>query len=152
LVRPPITNPRLPLESLGANARKDFAKAAVKADDSIKDLVSYTKNISDDIKDDFLEAASKAGGNLDNLIDNAKKLSGNSLKNFVKNAASSSDLKNFINKFDSIYSKVNDLNSQFSNIEVNSDGTIKATFQVPGVASTSLTFDENRKVFQGEFL
>jgi hypothetical protein len=131
------------LESLGANARKDFAKAAAKADDSIKDLVSYTKNISDDIKDDFLNAASKAGDDLDNLIYNAKKLSGNSLKNFVKNAASSSDLKNFINKFDSIYSKVNDLSSQFSNIEVNSDGTIKATFQVPGVASTSLTFDEN---------
>jgi uncharacterized protein (DUF1778 family) len=131
------------LDDLGSKAKEDFAKAAAKADDSIKDLVSYTKNISDDIKDDFLEAASKAGDDLDNLIDNAKKLSGNSLKNFVKKAASSDDLKQFLNKFGSIYNKLNDLSSKFSNIEVNSNGTIKANFQVPGAASTTLTFDEN---------
>jgi len=131
------------LEDLGENARKDFANAAAKAGDSINDLVSYTKNISDDIKDDFLKAASKAGDDLDNLIVNAKTLSGNSLKNFVKKAASSDDLKNFLNKFDSVYNKVSKLSSQFSNIEINSDGSVKATFQVPGAASTTLKFDEN---------
>jgi uncharacterized protein (DUF1778 family) len=131
------------LEDLSSKAREDFAKAAAKADDSIKDLVSYTKNLSDDIKDDFLKAASKAGDDLDNLIDNAKELSGNSLKNFVKKAASSDDLKNFLNKFGSIYSKVSGLSSKFSSIEVTSDGTVKANFQVPGAASTTLTFDEN---------
>lgn len=131
------------LENLGTNARKDFAKAAAKAGDSVDDLVSYTKNISDDIKEDFLKAASKAGGDIDNLIDNAKKLSGNSLKNFIKKAASSDDLKTFLNHFDSIYNKVNKLSSQFSNVAVNSDGTINATFQVPGAASTTLTFGEN---------
>jgi len=131
------------LESLGSNARKDFAKAAAKAGDSVDDLVSYTKNLSDDVKADFLKAASKAGDDLDNFIDNAKKLSGNSLKNFVKKAASSDDLKNFLNQFESVYNKVSKLSSQFSNIEVNTDGTIKATFQVPGAASTTLTFGEN---------
>jgi uncharacterized protein (DUF1778 family) len=131
------------LENLGTNARKDFAKAAAKAGDSVDDLVSYTKNISDDIKEDFLKAASKAGGDLDNLIDHAKKLSGNSLKNFIKKAAFSDDLKKFLNQFDSIYNKVNKLSSQFSNIAVNSDGTINATFQIPGAASTTLTFGEN---------
>jgi len=131
------------LENLGSNAQKDFAKAAAKADDSIKELVSYTKNLSDDLKDDFLKAASKAGDDLDNLIDNAKKLSGNSLKNFMKKAASSDDLNQLINKFGSVYDKVSKLSSQFSNIEVNSDGSIMAAFQVPGAASTTLTFDEN---------
>jgi len=131
------------LEGLGSKAKEDFAKAAAKADDSIKDLVSYTKNLSDDIKDDFLKAASKAGDDLDNLIDNAKELSGNSLKNFVKKAASSDDLNRFLNKFGSIYNKVSSLSSKFSSIEVNSDGAIKAKFQVPGAASTTLTFDEN---------
>jgi uncharacterized protein (DUF1778 family) len=131
------------LEGLSSKAKEDFAKAAAKADDSIKELVSFTKNISDDIKDDFLKAASKAGDDLDNLIDNAKELSGNSLKNFVKKAASSDDLKNFLNKFGSIYSKVSGISSKFSSIEVTSDGSIKAKFQVPGAASTTLTFDEN---------
>ena len=131
------------LEDLDLKARKHFANAAAKAEDSVEDLVSYTKNISEDIKDDFLKAASKAGNDLDNLIDNAKELSGNSLKNFVKKAALSEDLNQFLNNFSSIYSKVDKFSSQFSNIQVTSDGSIKATFQIPGATSTTLTFDEN---------
>jgi len=131
------------LNDLNSTSRENFAKAAAAAGDSIDDLVSYTQDISDDIKDDFLKAASKAGNDLDNLVANAKKLSGNSLKNFVKKAASSQDLNQFLNKFGSVYSKVSKLSSQFSNIEVTSSGAVTATFQVPGAASTTLSFDEN---------
>ena len=131
------------LEGLASTARDNFANAAASAGDSVENLVSYTKNISDDIKDDFLKAASKAGNDLDSLISNAKDLSGDSLKNFITKAASSEDLNKFLNSFRSIYDKVSKLSSQFSNIQVSSDGSIKATFQVPGAASTTLSFGEN---------
>ncbi|KPA17199.1 hypothetical protein MHK_002621 [Candidatus Magnetomorum sp. HK-1] len=130
------------LQDLGTESQKKFANAAATAGSSINELISYTNTLSDDVKEDFLKAASKAGENLDDLISNAKVLSGNSLKNFLNTAASSKDLDNFLNKFGSIYSKLDNSSSKFSNIQVTSSGSIKANFQVPGAASTTLTFDE----------